>query len=71
MVLPTPQTVDQHMESAKAGITLDQVVEFIRNAPPEFIDYIYEMLAQEEERAQPERDPAVEQAMDSINPVVR
>lgn len=69
MVLPQPQTIDQHMSEAREGITIDQVVEFIRNAPPEFIDYIYELLAQEGSRSEPERDPSIEQALDSVTPV--
>lgn len=57
------------MSEAREGITIDQVVEFIRNAPPEFIDYIYELLAQEGSRSEPERDPSIEQALDSVTPV--
>ncbi len=69
MVLPQPDVIDERMQETQANITIDQVVEFIRNAPPEFLDYIYEMLAQEEARSAPPRDPSVDRALDSVTPV--
>ena len=69
MVFPAPAEIDGMMGEAQAGITIEQVVEFIRNAPPEFIDYIYEMLAQQDQQAAPPRDPSIDQALDSVTPV--
>jgi len=69
MVLPAPEIVDERMDEAKAGLTLDQVIAFIQDAPPEFIDYIFEMLSQQGKRSAPKADPALNTAMESITPV--
>lgn len=68
MVLPSPQTVDAQMDEARENITLDHVVQFIENAPPEFLDYLMELLAQQSAQAAPPPDPALNTALDSITP---
>ena len=68
MVLPTPDAIDRNMDAAKSQITLEMVVEFIQSAPPEFIDYLLEMLMQEEQKAAPPPDPALDTAMASVTP---
>ena len=70
MVLPNPTQIDERMSEAQAGITLDMVVEFIQNAPPEFIDYLLEMLSQQEAQSQPAPDPALNAAMGSVTPAI-
>jgi len=56
------------MAEARENITLDMVVDFIQNAPPEFIDYLMEMLSQQSAQAAPPPDPALNTALDSITP---
>lgn len=68
MVFPAPD-MDTRRSEAKATITLDQVVEFIQNAPPEFIDYLMSLLAQEEGQQAPPSNPNVTQALDAVSPV--
>ena len=65
MVLPAPDVVDKQMSEARSGITLDMVVQFIQDAPPEFREYLFQLLTQEDE---PVDDPALDAAMESVAP---
>jgi len=70
MVLPMPSDVDAQMNEAKNTITLEQVVSFLSDpeTPPEFLDYILEMLSQQTAKAAPPPDPALNTAMESVAP---
>lgn len=68
MVFPSPEMADTQMDEARAGITLDHVVQFIRDAPPEFIDYLMELLSQQSARNAPPPDPALNAALESVAP---
>jgi len=70
MVLPMPSDVDMQMDEAKNTITLEQVVAFLSDpeTPPEFLDYILDMISQQTEKAAPPPDPMLNTAMASVTP---
>lgn len=72
MVLPSPADVDMQMDEVRADITLEQVVAFLTDpeTPPEFIDYLLEMLSQQSAKNAPEPDPALNDALGSVTPAM-
>lgn len=70
MVLPSPDTVDTQMDEARANITLEQVVAFLTDpaTPPEFMDYLMELISQQSAKSAPPPDPALDSALASVTP---
>lgn len=70
MVLPSPSDVDMQMNEARSTITLEQVIDFLSDpeTPPEFLDYILEMISQQTAKAAPPADPLLNTAMESVTP---